>query len=104
MDRPRQGTRMGGRIMTASAPEPRVPGTLLLKVVRLVFDEPTLSGVIVPAVADFQQELREAADDRARRRARWHGYWTFTKLMAVLVAIPPAASGTAAPVPHRAGG
>jgi hypothetical protein len=90
--------------MTPSAPDPEVPGTLLVKIARLVVDEGTFARVIVPAVADFQQELREAADDRARRRARWHGYWTFTKLMALLFTVAPASGGTVARVPPGAGG
>lgn len=61
---------------------PRVPGRLLLRVARLVFTESVLSEVVVPTIADLQQEVREAGADRIRRRrARWRGYRAFWRLV-----------------------
>jgi hypothetical protein len=82
-----------------------VPGTLLLKIARLIFDEPTLSAVVIPAVADFQQELHDAGADRAKRlAARWRGYWAFSKVILVLCASTPAGSDAATGLRQRAGG
>lgn len=72
--------------MTHSARTPRLPGTLLLKAARIFFDEATLSSVVYPAIADLQQEVRDAGPSRTRRYlARWRGYRAF----AVLVVIAP---------------
>jgi hypothetical protein len=42
--------------MTAS---PRTPGTLILRLSRLVFAAETVSAVFLPALADFQDEVRQ---------------------------------------------
>ncbi len=53
----------------------RQPGQLLLAIARAIVDEPTLATVIEPALADLQQELRDAGTSRrGRMLARWHGY------------------------------
>jgi hypothetical protein len=76
----------------------RQPGRLLLAIARAVVDEPTLATVIEPALADFQQELREAGDSRRRRlRARWHGY----RALAVLLVIAPLVFARAPVSGHR---
>ena len=91
--------------MTPSAPDHRVPGALLLKIARLVFDEPTLSTVICPAVADFQQELRDAGADRARRlTARWRACWAFSKVAVILTVSPPIGGPAASGLQRRGGG
>ncbi len=91
--------------MTSSTPDHRMPGTLLLHVARLIFDEPTLSSVICPAIADFQQELHDAAANRARRfTARRRACWAFSKLVVMLFASSPIGSRDAIGAPPRAGG
>lgn len=59
----------------------RTPGCLLLKVAKLVFDESVLSAVVIPTIADLQNEVREAGDRRARLRARLRGYVAFWVLV-----------------------
>ena len=62
----------------------RPPGTLFLRIARLLFAEQTVSCVFLPALADFHAELREASGSRVMRavaRCRW--YWALTVLLAV---------------------
>lgn len=67
----------------------RLPGDLLLAIARLIFDEPTLSSIVCPAIADVQQELRDAGANRSgRMRARVRGYWAFCVLVAVAPFVP----------------
>jgi hypothetical protein len=70
--------------MKRSAPH-QSPGTWILTVGRLIFDEPTLTSIIQPAVADLQQELRDAGESRVRQlAARWRGYSALAALFAVV--------------------
>ena len=46
--------------MTAVTPHRRQPGERLVKLATLLFDEPTRSTFVIPALADYQQELEEA--------------------------------------------
>jgi hypothetical protein len=56
----------------------RLPGTLLLAIARLLFDDSVLSRVVYPTIADLQEEVREAGTDPRRRLlARWRGYRAF---------------------------
>ena len=72
--------------MKRSAPHHRLPGTWLLNVARLIFDERTLTSIIEPAVADLQEELRAAGESRVRQlAARWRGY----RALCVLIAVVP---------------
>jgi hypothetical protein len=68
--------------MTGSTSGPRVPGTILLKLARLLFDERLVSAVIEPTISDLQREVAGAGHTALNRlRARWRGYvafWTLT--------------------------
>jgi len=68
--------------MTGSTPPHRLPGERLLKLARLIFEEPALSTVVSPALADFQQEVREAdANPLKQLTARIRGYAAFSRLV-----------------------
>jgi hypothetical protein len=70
--------------MTAMTSGPRVPGTFLLKIARLLFDEHTLSTVVQPTISDLQREIASAGPDSLERlRARWRGYRAFWTVMLV---------------------
>ena len=60
----------------------RGPGTILLKISRLLFNAHLLSTVVQPTIADLQREVADASHSRVKRlRARWRGYrafWTLT--------------------------
>jgi hypothetical protein len=62
--------------MTGSTSGGRIPGTTLLKIARVLFNEHVLTTVVQPTIADLQREVAKA-DPRARLRARWRGYWAF---------------------------
>jgi hypothetical protein len=52
---------------------------------RLLFDDATRSSIVHPAIADVQQEWRDAGPDWRRRCAvRSQGLWTFCKLVALV--------------------
>ena len=81
----------------------RAPGTLLLAIAPLLFNERFISTVVRPTIADLQREVGAAGQHRVNRaRARWRGYRAFWTL--VLVApfatwadeVPDAAAGRAA--------
>lgn len=64
--------------MTPRARSPRVPGRVLLRVAPYIFDASVVSAVVMPTIADLQQEVRAAGGRRVRRwRARWRGYRAF---------------------------
>jgi hypothetical protein len=70
--------------MNPSAGSSCPPGTLFLRIARLLFAEQTISRVFLPAVADFQNELREASTSRLTHlvaRCRW--YWALPALLVV---------------------
>ena len=95
---------MGGRIMTPSESN-HGAGHLFLKIARVIFVEPTLSSVVLPAIADFQQELRDAGADRGRRFAtRCRACWAFAKLVVILFATSPAGGRASGHLPESAGG
>jgi hypothetical protein len=63
---------------------PRPPGTWLLGLARLLFDESVRSRVVHPTIADLQQEVHAAGASRRRRLlARWRGYRAFWALVVV---------------------
>ena len=68
--------------MTGSTSSPRVPGTTLLKIARLLFNEHLLSAVVHPTIADLQREIPDAGPNGLKRlRAEWRGccaFWTLT--------------------------
>jgi len=70
--------------MTRLPRRSRPPGTLFLRIARVLFTEQTVSAVFVPAVADCQTELRESSASRVTHllaRGRW--WWAFIVLLAV---------------------
>jgi hypothetical protein len=70
--------------MTGFAPDHRQPGRLLLKLARVLFDESAFVAVVVPTIADLQQEVHAAGTSRRRRLvARWRGYRAFWMLVVV---------------------
>ena len=84
--------------MTGLTPERNLPGTRLLRIARLIFDDAVLNTAVRPTIADLQREFRDAGADRHQRRAAmWRGYHAFWMLALVS---PFAFWG--APVPGRA--
>ncbi|HEV3056885.1 MAG TPA: hypothetical protein VGY48_01495 [Vicinamibacterales bacterium] len=81
--------------MTESSNRPRVPGTTLLKIARLLFDESLLSAAVQPTISDLQREVADAGSSRLKRlRAQRRGYcafWTLT-LVAPFASCAPGAS------------
>jgi hypothetical protein len=69
--------------MTERAHGPRVPGTTLLKIARVLFSEHLLSTVVLPTIADLQREVVDAGPGVKRLRARWRGYCAFWRLTLV---------------------
>ena len=75
--------------MTGTTSGPRVPGTTLLKIARLLFNEHLLSTVVQPTVSDLQREIANAGPDgHQRRRAQWRGYRAFWTVMLVAPFVP----------------
>src|SRR5713101_5617229 len=68
--------------MTGPTDSHRGPGTILLKISRLLFNAHLLSTVVQPTLSDLQREVADAGHSRLKRlRARWRGYrafWTLT--------------------------
>jgi MFS family permease len=78
--------------MTAFTPNPRQPGERLVKLATFLFDEPTRSTFVIPALADFQQELREAGESPVKRlTAHVRGYAAFARLVVAAPFIVPSA-------------
>ena len=70
--------------MTRSTSSPRGPGTTLLKIARLLFNEHLLSAVVQPTIADLQREIADAGPNGFKRlHARWRGYFAFWTLTLV---------------------
>jgi hypothetical protein len=60
------------------------PGTRLLKIAPLVFNERFISAVVRPTIADLQSEVAAAGPDHVKRlRARCRGYSAFWTLILV---------------------
>jgi hypothetical protein len=60
------------------------PGTRLLNIARVLFNERFIAAVVRPTIADLQSELAEAGGDRTKRlRARCRGYAAFWTLVVV---------------------
>ena len=70
--------------MTGSTSGPGVPGTTLLKIARLLFNEHLLSAVVQPTISDLQHEVADSGPGGAKRlRAQWRGYCAFWTLVLV---------------------
>src|SRR5688572_9181522 len=71
--------------MTGPTDSHRGPGTILLKISRLLFNAHVQATVVQPTIADLQREVADAGHSRVKRmRARWRGYrafWTLTLLL-----------------------
>src|SRR5437762_5794039 len=84
MDGVRTRTGLGGETVTRSTSGPRVPGTTLLKIARLLFNEHLLSAVVQPTISDLQHEVADSGPGGAKRlRAQWRGYCAFWTLVLV---------------------
>ncbi len=78
--------------MSRSIRSRRLPGTTLLRIARLLFNERLLAAVVLPTIADLQREVDEAGDRLVMRlRARWRGYRAFWALVFVAPMAFPAA-------------
>ena len=70
--------------MTGNSSGPRVPGTTLLTIARLLFKEHLISTVVQPTISDLQREIAAAGPHRFKRlRAQWRGYLAFWTVMLV---------------------
>ena len=70
--------------MTAPTSGPRVPGTTLLKIARLLCNEQVLSELVEPTIADLQRESVETGSNNVKRlRAVWRGYGAFWLVMLI---------------------
>lgn len=69
----------------------RVPGRLVMRLASYCFDEPALSKIIEPAVADFQREA--LADGGRNLAARLRGYVALGKVLALAAFVPSAGAG-----------
>jgi hypothetical protein len=68
--------------MTGSTSGPRLPGTTLLKIARLLFNEHLLSTVVEPTISDLQREMADAGSNGLERlRAQWGGYRAFWRVV-----------------------
>lgn len=68
--------------MIGSTNGARMPGTTLLTIGRLLFNEHVLFTIVQPTIADLQREVADAGPSCINRlRARWRGcraFWTLT--------------------------
>jgi hypothetical protein len=89
--------------MTGSTSRSRMPGTTLLRIARLLFNERLLSAVVEPTIADLQREMADAGPDGLKRlRAQWRGYcafWTLTLVAPFASWASPAADAGAVTFP-----
>jgi hypothetical protein len=70
--------------MTGNSSGPRLPGTTLLRIARLLFNEHLISTVVQPTISDLQREIAAAGPHRFKRlRALWRGYRAFWTVMLV---------------------
>ena len=75
--------------MTGPTSGPRVPGTRLLKIARLLFNEHLLLKVVQPTISDLQREIADAGPNGHKRlRAQWRGYCAFWTVMLVAPFVP----------------
>jgi hypothetical protein len=69
----------------------RVPGRLVMRLASRCFDEPGLSAIIQPAVADYQREVFEA--DGHGVAARIRGTVALAKVLVLAALLPRAGAG-----------
>jgi len=75
----------------------QLPGRFLLRVAQFIFEEPALSTIIVPAIADFQREVQDSGA-ATRRAVRVRGYVALCQVMLLALFVPSAGAG--APLTH----
>jgi hypothetical protein len=76
--------------MTALTPNRRQPGERLVKLATLLFDEPTRSTFVIPALADYQRELGDAGASAINQLiAHMRGYAAFARLLLAAPFIVP---------------
>ena len=69
----------------------KLPGRLVMRVASYCFDEPALSTIVAPAVADLQREVLAAG--RAAIGVRLRGYGALAKVLALAAFVPGAGAG-----------
>ena len=74
--------------MTAHA-SLRVPGRLVMRLASVCFDEPALTKIILPAIADFQREVLAGGSIGVRLR----GYAALAKVLVLALFVPSAGAG-----------
>ena len=67
----------------------RVPGRLVMRLASFCFDEPALTTIIQPAVADFQREVLTGGSIGVRLR----GYAALAKVLVLALFVPSAGAG-----------
>jgi hypothetical protein len=71
----------------------RLPGAILVRIARALFNDYVLASAALPAIADLQREVAEAGGDHRRRlHARWRGYlafWTLVLVAPLMLTAPP---------------
>ncbi len=74
-----------------------IPGSTLLNVARLLFNDRVLTTIVQPTIADLQREMEAAGSNRGKRlRARWRGYAAFWKIAIASPFAPWASADSAA--------
>ena len=76
--------------MTANG-RARLPGRLLMRVASFCFDEPALTKIIQPAIADFQREVLAAGPRGVA--VRFRGYVALAKVLPLALLMPGAGAG-----------
>jgi len=73
-----------------------MPGRVLLKLAKAIFNQQALETVVIPVLADLQREVQEAGDNRTMGlSARLRGYFAFWRVvMAVPFMIPTSPHGS----------
>lgn len=77
-----------------TAPRARRPGRLLLALANRLFDEPARTRVVLPAIADFQQEVLSADTRGDRVRAYLRGGAALSRLVVLSPWLPSTAGGS----------
>jgi hypothetical protein len=69
----------------------RLPGRLVMRLASYCFDEPALTTIVTPAVADLQREVLAAG--RPAVGVRLRGYAALAKVLALAALVPGAGAG-----------
>ena len=83
--------------MTGTTSGPRLPGTTLLRIARLLLNEHLISTIVLPTISDLQREIADAGPGRRQRLgARWRGYRAFWMVVLIAPFASSAAEGAGA--------